>query len=201
MTAKGELRTRLREATREAHERLHVHPGFGAASRGDVSRSAYIDLLARLYGFHKAFEAGYAAAPAAMAEAIELDGRRRSQDLRSDLEALGFGGELDGLETCAAVPARASEAEWLGALYVTEGSTLGGALIARTLESAGFSAHERRFFLAYGERRSWMWRIFVARLETHADDEPAARAAEASAVRTFAAFDAWVADWQGAAGR
>jgi len=41
----------------------------------------------------------------------------------------------------------------LGALYVTEGSTLGGTEIERALTRAGVPAARRHFFTAYGERR------------------------------------------------
>ena len=201
MKPRGDLRTRLRTTTCEAHERLHVHPGFAAAAAGRVGPDDYCDMLARLYGFHKAFEAGFAAAPTDMAEAIELSTRTRSRHLQEDLVAFGLGAHIADLPLCPTPPRGPSEPQWLGALYVTEGSTLGGTEIGRTLERAGFPDNRRHFFTAYGERRSEMWRGFLARLETHADDPAAADAAEAAALDAFARFEAWMADWQGAATR
>ena len=84
-------------------------------------------------------------------------------------------------------------------MYVTEGSTLGGAQIARALENIRPDGKGRRFFLAYGERRSEMWRLFVARLESIGDDPAAAAAAEISALRTFEEFETWMRDWRDAA--
>lgn len=193
------LRARLAAATREAHERMHGHPGFAAASAGEIDASAYADLLARLLGFHRPFEAGFAAAPADMAEAIGLSARRRSEALAANLAALGFGGDPDALPLCAPTPGLASEPQWLGALYVTEGATLGGVEIARALTRAGYSSAQRRFFEAYGERRSAMWRALLARLERHSGDAEAAAQAEAAARAQFLAFEHWMRDWRGAA--
>lgn len=196
----GRLRARLSEATRAAHERLHGHSGFSAAAAGRLDARAYRDLLARLYGFHQPFEAEFAKAPPDMARAIELGSRRRSQALVQDLRSLGFAADETELPLCRALPNCICEPEWLGALYVTEGSTLGGAPIARALEQAGFTTAQRRFFEAYGERRGAMWRTLLARLESHADDPGAAKKVERSAQALFEAFEVWMRDWDGAAG-
>ena len=196
----GELRLRLGEATRAAHERLHGHSGFGAAAAGRLDASAYRDLLARLYGFHQPFEAEFINAPLAMADAINLANRRRSDAIAGDLGSLGIAGDVAALPKCRTLPHCVSEPQWLGALYVIEGSTLGGAQIARALERAGFAREQLQFFEAYGERRGWMWRTLLDRLERHAGDNEAAAQAEISAQATFDAFEAWMLNWQGAAG-
>jgi len=196
-----DLRSRLRVATQDAHGRMHLHPGFRAAAAGSLTLAEYRDLLARLFGFHEAFDAAFPSAPAAFARAIDLHARSRSEALAQDLAALGVAPRIPALPLCATAPRPKSEPQWLGALYVTEGSTLGGTEIGRTLERAGFPDNRRHFFTAYGERRSEMWRGFLARLETHADDPAAADAAEAAALDAFARFEAWMADWQGAATR
>ena len=199
LSATSPVRARLREATREPHERMHAHEGFGGAASGILPLPAYRDLLARLFGFHKAFDAGFAAAPTEFAEAICLPARARSSDLAQDLAVLACDLNLDRLPICQDLPRPRNEAEWLGALYVTEGSTLGGAQIARALENIRPDGKGRRFFLAYGERRSEMWRLFVARLESIGDDPAAAAAAEISALRTFEEFETWMRDWRDAA--
>jgi len=200
MKARTELRNRLRVATREAHERMHGHPGFAAAADGRIGEADYRDLLARLYGFHEAFEAGFAAAPAALAAAIDLPARHRAAHLTQDLADFGLATRIGALPLCPSPPRPPSEPQWLGALYVTEGSTLGGTEIERALTRAGVPAARRHFFTAYGERRSQMWRQFLDRLETHAADDVAAQAVEAAALDAFAQFETWMAGWRGAAG-
>ena len=195
---KADLRARLREATGEAHARMHTHPGFAAAASGHISARDYRDLLARLYGFHRGFEAHFDRAPAAMAQAIALPARRRSAALAEDLRALGLQ-DIEALPLWPAPLALESEPQWLGALYVTEGATLGGAAISRALAEARFGAAQRRFFEGYGAERSPMWRSFLARLERHAED-PEAAAAQTAAEAAFSAFEAWMRDWRGASG-
>jgi heme oxygenase len=193
------LRARLAEATREAHERLHGHPGFAAAAAGRIGRADYADLLARLYGFHRPLEAGFSAAPSAMAEAISLPLRRRAPALADSLAALGWEGDPEALARCAMTTRPGDEPAWLGALYVTEGATLGGVEIGRAMARAGYKPGERRFFEAYGDQRSALWRSLLARLESHAADASAAASAERAARAQFLAFESWMNGWRGAA--
>ena len=85
----------------------------------------------------------------------------------------------------------------LGALYVVEGSTLGGLQIARALK--GYIGDEsgagRSFFLGRGEQRSAMWSAFL-KTGTLAEAAEQARDAIDSAAATFATFEAWMADWK-----
>lgn len=166
---------------------------------GRIDAPAYLDLLARLYGFHQLFEAEFVKAPPVLADAINLANRRRSELIAGDLGALGIAGGVADLSLCPTLPRCLTEPQWLGALYVTEGPTLGGAQIARALARAGFAREQRQFCEAYGERRGWMWRTFLDRLEAHADDSEAAVQAENSAQTTFDVFEAWMLNWQGAA--
>jgi heme oxygenase len=189
----------LREATREAHERIHRHDGFLAAAEGRLDARLYLDLLARLYGFYRPFESHFPSAPADMAQAIALSKRARTPDLRNDLVALGFLGRLDRLPVCADLPVPDAEPDWLGALYVTEGAKLGGAQIARALAKSGFPCDQFRFFAAHGKANSSMWISYLTRLDALGADPLSAEAAEASARAIFATFEIWMKDWRGAA--
>ena len=191
MSAPQTMRWRLREATNEAHERLHGHDGFAAAASGAIAPADYADLLARLYGFHRAFEL-----EAHAAGGSGLAGRGRADMLAADLAA--FGVDARALPLCGDLRIGGGAEAWLGALYVVEGSALGGAAIARAL-AAAYGEGERRFFLGYGERQGVMWRELTARLETLVRDEAAADAALASAVATFGRFAEWMRAWRGAA--
>ena len=190
MNATQSMRGRLREATNEAHGRLHKHDGFAAAAAGDISRSDYVDLLARLYGFHRPFEQA-----AQAVDAFDLAGRGRAGMIAADLSAFGVGAQR--LPLCADMRIDGGEPALLGALYVVEGSALGGVPIARALGRR--YGDERRFFLGYGDRQGAMWRALVARLETLMGDRHAEDAAVAAAVGTFALFERWMRAWRGAA--
>jgi len=191
------MRNRLKLVTHDAHERMHGHDGFGAAASGKLSGADYRDLLARLYGFHAAFDARMIQAPAALAKAIDLPLRGRAALIAEDLAGLGASPQrLAALPLCEDMAPMASEGDYLGALYVVEGSTLGGQFIARALATA--VGENRRFFLGHGSEHSRLWRSFVARLD-RLDAEPAEAAdAERSALAAFGAFERWMSRWRGA---
>jgi len=191
------LRARLKAATNAAHERMHAHPGFAAAAAGTISPDAYRDLLARLYGFHAAFEDRMRTAPAVFAKAIELPARARAGLIVEDLFALGAARErIDALPRCEELPPLRGEGDRLGALYVVEGSTLGGAFIAKSLAASAANAH--RFFSGHGAGHGRLWRNLVKALDRLDDVPDEADFAERAALSTFAAFERWMTNWEGA---
>jgi heme oxygenase len=195
------IRKRLRDATLEVHQRLHGHDGFNAVATGAISRSDYALLLARLWGFHRPFEAILEKAVAKIGVSRDLEGRRRREMLKSDLATLGATLEsIDSLPQCEWLRPMESLAEVMGAMYVVEGSTLGGLHLARALGPlfGAETAEGRRFFLGYGERHGAMWRSFLSELEqsvTTVDEEVAVIE---GALRTFEIFETWMNDWRAA---
>ena len=196
-----DVRARLRAATAAAHERMHAHPGFAAAAAGQIGLGDYRRLLARLYGFHAPFEQAAREAVTTNDFELDIDDRARCPALRADLTALGLTPEaIARLPQQAPRPTFGSETALLGALYVIEGSTLGGLQIARRLEGiAGEASSEegRRFFLGRGDRQGAMWRVFVARLESLSTDPRGVDEAIGAAISTFSAFETWMSGWIG----
>ena len=193
------MRARLREATAAVHQRLHGHEGFAAVSAGAVSMADYRALLERLWGFHKAFETALAGAGCAEAAGFDLARRARSGLIEQDLTRLGADAAgIALLETCPDLPPPKSLGETMGALYVVEGSTLGGQQIARALAPLFNARGEEgcRFFLGHGEAHSAMWRAFLIRLEECAREPGAAQAMIDGAVVTFAVFEEWMSGWK-----
>ncbi len=199
MPSSSEIRTRLRIATQDAHERLHGHDGLAAVASGTIGLKLYSALLARLWGFHSAFEARMRAAALQFTFTSDLADRRRAEMLAVDLSALGWDrAAIAALPQCQTVLRPRDAGEAFGALYVIEGSTLGGVQLARALQSAT-AAHgvdARRFFLGYGERNGAMWRAFLAQLEDHAKALGAEASILRGANRTFADFEIWMRDWR-----
>ena len=119
---------------------------------------------------------------------IDLAERARAPALLADLARLGL--EPDGIAP-AGVPAPADLAGGLGALYVIEGSVLGGRVIldALTARLSADIAGATAFFGGRGPRTGLLWQTFRAALDRFGEDEPEAKAAVvAAANRTFAAF-------------
>lgn len=185
------LRQKLREATGDAHERLHRHPELSAAASGRIDIDGYRTLLTRLYGFHRAFDDRIAASTVALSLGIM---RARSGLLEGDLAALGVTEEMRRqLPLCEKAPRLANAARALGALYVIEGSALGGAQIARALKSLlePFDGAGRRFFSNDGQP-SRGWPVLLARIEQLAGDDDRERELIAAAVETFQIFEEWM---------
>lgn len=117
--------------------------------------------------------------------------RRKSGWLLQDLAALGYA--AGPVATAQMLPSISSPSSAMGALYVMEGSTLGGKHILLqlkkqlpTLPTASCS-----FFSGYGAHTGPMWKSFVAALN-EIDDPSHIATVTASANDTFLNFSLWI---------
>ena len=161
------LRRRTADAHRALEERLDLlAPDLGADGYADV-----LVMMASIYGpLEPAIEAAIGSAP----QGLDLSGRRKVPMLRADLGALGR-----PWPAACDIPPIVGTAGALGALYVTEGATLGGTLISAHLDAA----LPRSFFTAYGSDVPLRWTEFRdaarATLADPADLDHAADTADA----------------------
>jgi heme oxygenase (biliverdin-IX-beta and delta-forming) len=178
---------------------MHAHPGFAAAAAGAIRIADYRRLLARVYGFHRPFELAAREAVASSGLDFDIEERVRSPALLADLKSLGLRSEaIARLPLWAPTRSFGSVGAILGAFYVLEGSTLGGAHIARALRGVvGDDTGEgRHFFLGRGDRQSAMWRDFLERLEVLSEDQGQSVKAIEAAVVTFQDFETWMSGWR-----
>lgn len=186
------LRERLKAETRAQHDA--AERATRIADRTSDVRD-YVPLVARLFGFYEAAEARLAAAHGGALAGLRLEPRRRAPLLRRDLHALGLSAaDIEALPRCADLPDTSSPPAALGYLYVVEGSSLGGTLIARQLAARLGLRPETgaAFFSIYGDQVGARWHEFLTAL-TAAPVE-AADAVVAAARDTFARFTRWVAE-------
>jgi heme oxygenase len=186
-------RTALREATRDAHARLHEHPLLQPLSVGKISRDAYKTLLTRLYGFHAPLERAIVAAGAGRPD-LQIDRRQRAALLRRDLVDLGLSeADIDALPTSTAVAAPRTPGRLLGALYVREGATLGGRQLARQCDGlfGPDTPTGRRFFSGQPDDPR-LWQSLCAAIETAADEGHLPDMID-GAKETFDAMELWLA--------
>jgi heme oxygenase (biliverdin-IX-beta and delta-forming) len=182
-------REALRIATQAPHARLHRHAGFAAVADGTIDLPTYRALLARLYGFYLPFERALAAAP------------MRTQWLAADLAWSGIDAAARGrIRACADIPPLPCLASRLGALYVVEGSALGGRALSRGLDRllGPEGTDGRRFFAGRGADTSSTWSKFVADLAAYDSASPDRPRLIAAAAATFAVFENWLSDWSNA---
>ncbi len=184
-SAKGVTRReRLRGVTAEAHLSLEALVEASGAFRGF---DAYVRHLRAMLPLHAALEEALAAAGAGDLLA-DWRRRRKAPLIRADLRNLGAALPEEAM---APVPAIRGHGAVLGTLYVLEGQTLGGAVLARRAAALGLGPRTGAGFLdAYGAARGAMWRGFLSVLEA-AELPPGGEAEmDAAALSAFAAFAA-----------
>ncbi len=155
---------KLKQRTCIHHERasknidiLHAH----------LSMEEYGDILQKLWGFYKPLEVLIANGKEWPLSLLNFDRRKKIPLLEYDLYVLGY---PSFLPLCTDLPELPDFAHVLGCLYVLEGATLGGQIIARHIrkrlgldQTTGCS-----YFCSYGAETNSMWNTFCHVLATYA---------------------------------
>ncbi len=117
---------RLRARTRAAHATIETVPAMARLLADDVTVGEYVNVLRHMHAFHAAIEPAIAAGLEGCPAAVALMDGSRCRALTEDLAWFGAASvpppSLPSLDRCEAA---------LGALYVVEGSSLGGRVIFR----------------------------------------------------------------------
>lgn len=178
------IHERLRHDTRQAHKRLEERLDLLDPY---LTLARYADVLERFLGFYRPWEARLAGL---LDDPDFFEPRRRVALIESDLVALGRG---IAVPECPTLPPLDGIAAALGGFYVTEGSTLGGQVLARHA-AARFGWQDGFATAFYGSRGRDVgpaWRAFTARLEQ--ESSPAAdQAMVDAALATFAVLEDWL---------
>ncbi len=185
----------LRTATRTHHDRLETHPALRALASAGIDRATYRDLLGAFFGFYRVLEPRLESEAARAGLALDLAARRKLPWLRSDLRALGLSDEaVEGLPSPSGLPSIAGPPAVLGALYVVEGSTLGGRVLLRRLLRGGElrDAGALRFFRGHGDQTGAMWRELAALLEAPPSSSVEPAGATRTACALFESLQAWL---------
>ena len=176
----------LRAATRAQHELLDHDPRIIHQLR-DIN--GIVSMLSRWYGFLVPYEEKLTDIAGHRIALVQQ--RRRLPLLLADLEAHGI--VPQSLPLCENLPYLTGDAELLGAMYVSEGSTLGGRYISRHIEQRlGLqSGHGYSFFVGYGEQTGRMWQEFSSIVNEACTENP--EPAIQSAQKTFQCIHEWLA--------
>ena len=169
---------RLREATSTAHSRLDENlrlvDRLGAADRRG-------QLLAGYHLLHREIEAKIAPLLGDIAD-LDSSARRRASLIAESLAILGQSARADS----AAGTDSLTRAEAFGALYVLEGSSLGGRAILKELKRRGASLRGLGFLDPYGIDTGRRWRSFLSILEREVRSSEQKIDAVKGALSTFA---------------
>lgn len=175
------LSARIKEATKKPHQELEKKVILKL--KGIRSEADYADFLSSFYNYFNTVEK--AISPYISNEVLSDNAERRNSNyLKSDIEELGFQVKpVIGLPE----PEITSLPAALGAMYVMEGSIMGGPIIVEMLKKHGITKGFS-FFSGYGAETGKMWSAFVAVLNAEASDEQAQQIAINAANETFDKF-------------
>lgn len=175
------LSTNIKEATKAAHQQLEKTVVLRL--KAIRSEADYAELLKNFYTYFSTLEKSFA--PYMTAAVLpDYQERRHASFLKADIEALGFTTEE---LPAPAVPAITNVLQALGAMYVMEGSIMGGSLIVQMLAKGGI-INGVSFFSGYGQRTGEMWGKFVAAMNVQAQTAGDEAIAIETANETFRRF-------------
>jgi heme oxygenase len=182
------LSVELRERTREAHAAAEA--AFDLPVRlADLE--TYGELLVALRGFYGQVERSLGAVTGwdRLTPPIDVRARRRAALLDDDLGRLGMAAPTWRPGSEPFFPALASLAAALGCLYVLEGSTLGGQIVARRARAALGEHLPVAFFSGPGGGEvGAKWRAFQTALNAFATMPGQAGVAEEAVLSARATF-------------
>ncbi|RYD57840.1 MAG: biliverdin-producing heme oxygenase [Sphingobacteriales bacterium] len=179
---------RLRSETKEAHQALEklIIPRI----KNIRSNEDYISLLNLFYGYFKPVE-GLLYQHLSDKEVPAFSERRKSGSIVNDIQSAG--GESTDV-VCTNLPSISNSNEAMGAMYVMEGSTLGGKIISKMIQQALSLPTDESvsFFKGYGESSDEMWASFTHALDHHTTDPQQQDQIAEAANNTFVKFKNWV---------
>lgn len=158
------------------------------------TRAGYAHLLQRFYGYFKPLE-GLIEQQLDETLLPDRKDRRKADFIIHDLTFLKA--HVDPLPLATHLPQIKNTYQALGAMYVLEGSTLGGRGITKMLlknENLNLQPDQVRFFAGYGESTGPMWMDFLKILNHHTTDAVAMEKLVATAKETFNLFKNWLDD-------
>ncbi|MFD1631174.1 biliverdin-producing heme oxygenase [Pseudopedobacter beijingensis] len=174
------LSEKIKEATKQPHQELEKV--VVQKLKAIQSEADYIDFLNGFYAYFSSLEKAFQ--PFITPEVLpDYSTRRTSAYLKKDIEELG--GNTDNLS--AIVPTITNTQQAIGALYVMEGSIMGGSAIVKMLEKAGITKGVS-FFSGYGAETGQKWGMFVGIMNKTAQTEEEQAQAIETAGQTFSLF-------------
>jgi len=175
------LSTNIKEATKDAH--LNLEKKVIQKMKAIRSDADYSDFLKYFYTYFSQIE--QAIAPYITPQLLpDYKDRRNSAYIKNDIEELG--GNVNDIPTVT-LPVIENELQALGALYVMEGSIMGGPIIVKMLEKGGITSGTS-FFSGYGEATGQKWGVFTTVMNQQAATPEQENIAIEAANETFVHF-------------
>jgi len=174
------LNLKIKEATKNGHQELEKNVIFKL--KAIENNLDYADVLKYFYAYFNAAEGNIESAlPASLASYYAT--RRNASHVAKDIIELG--GSLENLPEVV-LPTISTKNQAIGALYVLEGSIMGGPHIVKMLQHRGINSGFN-FFNGYGDQSMEKWAEFTAIINAEVAENDEQEAIDA-ALATFEAF-------------
>lgn len=182
------LSERLKEETHKAH--IEVEKLIIPRLKKLDSNCSYAQLLNVFYGYFNPVEQQIEQQIGADI-LFDIEERRKSASLLNDLQSLGT---IRRPNSCNDLPKIETVVDALGAMYVLEGSTLGGQFISKMIaEKLGLTSENGiSFFSGYGAETSSKWSNFKDLIDNYSGDQTAEDEVIKAANETFTKFKTWI---------
>jgi heme oxygenase len=176
----------VKEATQQYHTEVEnlLLPKLSSISTADD----YAAILKMFYGYFSPLERCIQQHLTA-AYLPDVPERRKAAAILDDLQAIGQ--STAHIEHCTMLPQIENTAQAFGAMYVLEGSSLGGKVIAKMLlknEALSVTEDALHFFSGYKEETGSRWKTFLTALNGQTETKEIV----ASANETFFYLKAWM---------
>lgn len=165
----------FREKTRPQHTAIEQNRLLSSLMKPSLTRDVYVEVLKKFYGFFSPLEEKLSEAFRATDLNEMIQSRLKVPLLQKDL--VFFGLDLAKIPHCENLSFLDTPAQCFGALYVTEGSTLGGQVISKTIRQSLEITSETggSYFSGYGSQTMAVWAQTCKALEKFAFEHEAER--------------------------
>ncbi len=149
-----DVHQRLKEKTKAYHQQIERAPLLNQLINASINIAGYHELLKQFHAYIVPCESIILSS----SWSSLLDNRAKTSILTCDLLDLG----ITNNKKCTVLPPLITREQIMGYLYVMEGSTLGGKIIAKVLQAQlGLTAqYGARYFNGYGSNTVNMWENF-----------------------------------------
>ena len=170
---------------------LQVEKLLVARMRSIANSDDYVELLQIFYGYFGALEdkINQYIGPTQLPDYAE---RRKSESLFNDIKSLG--NTLPQEPEVLDLPIIENSLQAFGALYVIEGSTLGGKIISKLIANQLDLQNNNglSFFISYGDKTEEMWEEFKEVLDMQPQNQADTKIILDAANDTFLKFKFWI---------
>lgn len=155
-----DLRKQLQERTKLLHDKIEQTFLLKKIRKQEITLSDYLLLLQKFYGFIMPCEAIIDLLTCTSV----IKNRKKKHWLEQDFDALQI--STNELSICINLPILSKNEQVLGYLYVMEGATLGGQVVAKIIKNKLQITQDKggRFFHGYGDKTRIMWNTFCLSL-------------------------------------